>query len=230
MKINSSHNGAAATSGAFTLIELLVVISIIALLASVAVPAYQMAVMTAQENAAMQNARQIGIAMRGYANDYGGSYVSGSNTYGQQITTSNDAFRSLIPNYLDSEKVFVVPGSVDGPSTDNITDPYTQILKPGENHFAYIEGLSETSNSQWPMIVDGANSLGEYTTDQSQPGGVWKGTKAVVINTDSSAHLIPLMGTGATRFIPQYNDSTQNALNVSSYMGSNVQLLEPATN
>src|SRR5580658_10409562 len=106
MKMNSSHNGAAATSGAFTLIELLVVISIIALLASVAVPAYQMAVMTAQENAAMQNARQIGMAMRGYANDYGGSYVSGSNTYGQQITTSNDAFRSLIPNYLDSEKIF----------------------------------------------------------------------------------------------------------------------------
>jgi len=229
MKINTSHNGAAAKSGAFTLIELLVVISIIALLASVAVPAYQTTILNAHENAAMQNARQIGIAIRAYANDYGGSYVSGTNAYGQQITTSNDAFRSLIPAYLDSENVFVVPGSVDGPSTDSITDPYTQILKPGENHFAYIEGLSETSNSEWPMIVDGANSLGEYVTDQSQPGGVWKGTKVVVINTDSSAHLIPLVGTGATRFLPQYNDPTQNALNV-SYMGSNVQLLEPATN
>jgi prepilin-type N-terminal cleavage/methylation domain-containing protein len=231
MKTNVSLRIRAALSSkpaAFTLIELLVVIAIIALLAGIATPIYQTAMLTAQQTAAMQNARQIGLAAMAWANDQGGVYMSGTNTYGEQIQTSNDAFRELIPTYLDNEKVFVVPHSNDGPTTNNIIDPYTSILTPGENHWAYIEGLSTTSNSTWPLIVDSANSQGCYTTDQSQPGGVWKGTKAIVINIDGSSHEIPLLGTGTSRYIPQPTDNTQNALDVSSYMGSNAQLLEPA--
>jgi hypothetical protein len=105
----------------------------------------------------------------------------------------------------------------------------TEILKAGENHYAYIEGLSTTSESLWPLIADGADGQAEYTDVQSDLGGVWKGTRAIVINVDSSAHLIPLLGTGANRYIPRYNDPTQNALDV-TYMGGSAQLLEPATN
>jgi prepilin-type N-terminal cleavage/methylation domain-containing protein len=228
MKNTSSLHRSPAASGGFTLIELLVVISIIALLAGIAMPVYQTALTTAQENDAMSRARQIGMALRAFANDQGGAYVTGTNSYGQAILTSNDAFRSLIPTYLDSEGVFVVPGTKDGPRTDNIIDPFTQILKPGENHFAYIEGLSETSSSLWPLVVDGAGANGKYTTDQGQLGGMWKGTKAVVINCDSSAHLVPLMGAGSERYIPRFDDPTQDELDVSSYMGSDAQLLEPA--
>jgi len=229
MKTTSSSHGAPGLSGAFTLIELLVVITIIAILAGVAVPVYQNTIMSGQETAALQNARQIGLAMRAYANDQGGAYVSGTNSYGETIKTANDAFRNLIPNYIDNEQVFTVPNSKDGPKADNVINPYTEILKPGENHYAYIEGLSETSNSLWPLIVDGANAQGEYTTAQSDLGGVWKGTKAIVINTDSSAHLIPLQGTGSTRYIPRFDDPTQDELQL-SYMGGSAQLLEPALN
>jgi prepilin-type N-terminal cleavage/methylation domain-containing protein len=231
MKTNSSFHGAPARSGAFTLIELLVVISIIALLAGIALPVMQSARMSGQQAAALQNARQIGIALCACANDNGGTFISGTaNSYGQQIQSSNDAFRSLIPTYLDNEQVFVVPGSVDGPRTDNKIDPYTNILTPGENHYAYIEGLTETSSSLWPLVVDGANGNGNYTTDQTALGGVWKGTKAIVINTDTSAHLIPLQGPSTARYIPRFDDATQDELNLSAYMGSTVQLLEPATN
>jgi prepilin-type N-terminal cleavage/methylation domain-containing protein len=223
-----SHK-APVPSGAFTLIELLVVITIIAILAGVSMPVLQNAIMSGQQSAAMQNARQIGIALRAFANDQGGAYTSGTNSYGQPIQSSNDAFRSLIPNYVDNEQIFTVPNSLDGPKADNVTDPYTEILKPGENHYAYIEGLSETSNSLWPLVVDGGNAQGDYPTSQTLPGGVWKGTKAIVINTDSSAHLVALMGTGATRYIPLYNNPAQDAMQVSAYMGSAVQLLQPAT-
>jgi len=229
MKTNSSIHHSPGRPGGFTLIELLVVISIIALLAGIAVPIYQTAMMSGQQAAALQNARQIGIALRAYANDNGGTFITGTaNAYGQQIQSSNDAFRSLIPTYLDNEQVFVVPVSVDGPRTDNKIDPYTNILKPGENHYAYIDGLTETSSSLWPLIVDGANSTGNYTTDQTAPGGVWKGTKAIVINCDSSAHLVPLLGPSTARYIPRFDDPTQDELNLSAYMGSTVQLLEPA--
>jgi prepilin-type N-terminal cleavage/methylation domain-containing protein len=231
MKTHSSLHGAPRSSDAFTLIELLVVISIIALLAGIALPVYRTAMMTGQQAAALQNARQVAVALRAYANDNGGVFISGTaNAYGQQIQTSNDAFRSLLPAYLDNEQVFVVPGSADGPRTDNKMSLYTQMLTPGENHWAYIEGLTETSSSLWPLIVDGANANGNYTTDQTALGGVWKGTKAVVINTDTSAHLVPLMGPDTARYIPRFDDPTQDELQLSAYMGSGVQLLEPATN
>jgi prepilin-type N-terminal cleavage/methylation domain-containing protein len=229
MKTTSSLHGASGSSGAFTLIELLVVISIIALLAAIATPVYKTSIMNARQTAAMQNARQIGIALRACASDQGGSYPAVTNSYGEKIVTANDAFRSLIPNYIDNEQIFTVPGSRDGPKADNIINPETQILLPGENHYAYIEGLSDTSNSQWPLVADGANGQGMYTDVQGDLGGIWGGARAIVIYTDSSAHLVPLQGTGASRYIPKFDDPTQNALQV-SYMGSSAQLLEPALN
>ena len=226
--VSPLHKMPAATS-AFTLIELLVVITIIAILAGVCLPVYQAAILSGQEVAALQNARQIGLAMRAYSNDSGGAYVSDTNSYGEPIKTSNDAFRSLIPNYLDNEQVFAVARSKDGPKADNKMDPVAEILKPGENHYAYIEGLSSSSNSLWPLIVDGANAQGKYTNVEGDLGGVWKGTKAVVINTDSSAHLATLLGPATSRYIPRFDDPAQDELEI-SYMGSSAHLLEPAVN
>src|SRR5205809_4560 len=103
---------------AFTLIELLVVISIIAILAGVAMPVYNVAIMSGRMAAAMNSARQIGIALRAFAGD-NETFPTGKNTYDQTINTSNDAFRSLIPSYLDTESVFVVTGSKAGAKADN---------------------------------------------------------------------------------------------------------------
>ena len=221
MKTNKLH-------AAFTLIELLVVIAIIGILAGFAVPVYQHVMRNGRQANAMNSARQIGLGLRMYANDHDGSYPVKTNSYGEEIKTSNDVFRSLVPAYVDNEKVFAVTGSKTGPSVDNdVSDP-AHILAPGENHWAYIDGLTSISNSNWPLIVDHTDGTGKFTDKEGVLGGTWKGTKAVVVNTDISAHLTPLAGTGSQRFIPRFDDKTKNALAVSEYMGDTAKLLEPA--
>lgn len=215
-------------SMAFTLIEMLVVVAIIAILAGVAMPVYIAAVMTGQMTAATQNARQIGLALRMYAGDNDGAFPKDTNAYGETITTSNDAFRGLLPTYVDNEQIFVVTRSKDGAKADNKIAPQTEILKRGENHFAYIEGLNSSSNSLWPLVVDSTDGNGYYTNVETDLGGTWKGTKSIVIHVDNSAVMTPLRGTGAQRYIPRPDDATKNALTVSDYMGTGAVLLEPA--
>ena len=190
-----------STRAAFTLIELLVVISIIAILAGLSMPVYTKIIMNGREADAMNSARQIGLGLRLYANDYDGSYPTKKNSYGEAIKTSNDVFRSLVPTYVDNEKVFAVTSSKAGLGADNDISDAAHSVAPGENHWAYIDGLSQTSNSNWPLIAD---------------------------HTDMSAHLTPLLGTGSQRFIPRFDDKTKNALAVSDYMGDTAKLLEPA--
>ena len=212
---------------AFTLIELLVVISIIALLAGIAAPVYSTVLLNGKMIAAMNKAKQIGIALQVYANDNGGAYPVGKNQYDETINTSNDAFRSLLPTYLDTESVFAVPGSKAGPTADDrITSP-TQILERGENHWAYLAGLNSTSKSNSPLIVDHTDGSGTFTPKENSFGGTWKGTKAIVIHVDSHASMERLLGTGDKRYIPRADDKTANALNP-DYLGDGVKLLEPA--
>jgi prepilin-type N-terminal cleavage/methylation domain-containing protein len=212
---------------AFTLVELLIVIAIISILAGIAFPAYNAAMKIAHMNAAMQSAKQVSVALRMYSNDYNGAYPDKKNIYEQDIVTSNDALRSLVPAYLDNEKVFVVPGSKMGAAADNkIADP-TQILAAGENHWAYISGLSSTSNSNWPLVMDHTDGTGTYSTHENTVGGTWQATKTVVINTDGSGMIVPLLGTGEKRFLPRFDDKTKNALLVAEYMGDGVKRLEP---
>lgn len=212
---------------AFTLIELLVVIAIIALLAGIAMPVYQTVLMQGKMTAALAKAKQIGTALHVYANDHGGTFPATKNDYEEPIVTANDAFRSLIPAYLDTESVFTVPGSKAGPTADNKIGSPSAILERGENHWAYIEGLTQTSNSGWPLIVDHTDGGGHYTTHEGTFGGTWKGTKAIVIHVDSSGAIQPLMGAGDQRYLSRVDDRMANALQT-DYMGQDPKLLEPA--
>jgi prepilin-type N-terminal cleavage/methylation domain-containing protein len=212
---------------AFTLIELLVVISIIAILASVAAPVYSGIIINGKMTSAMNKARQIGLALRLYSGDNEGTFPTIKNSYGEPINNSNDAFRDLIPSYLETESVFAVPGSKSGPTADNQISPASRILERGENHWSYVNGLTATSNSSWPLIVDHTDGSGYYSDKENTFGGTWKGAKSIVITVDSSARIVKLMGTGQKRFMPRFNDKSKNALQL-DYMADGTRLLEPA--
>jgi len=196
------------SSAAFTLVELLIVITIIAVLASIALPAYTGVKERADQTKDLSNAKQIALALRQFAVDNNGAYPAKASAAGGDYnaaaatapTNSNDAFWWLFPSYLTTEQIFAVAGSAYTPGTpDNaMDDPTTSVrsktLAAGENNFAYVLGLTDTSPSTWPLIADGfatgTDADPAYDTNKSNKGGVWSGKKAVVILCDSSGQVM----------------------------------------
>ncbi len=191
-------------SSAFTLIELLVVITIIAILASFALPAYTAVQERAQQTKDLSNAKQIALSLKQFATDNNGSFPNKAPGTDYSTATdlassdkANDAFWWLFPNYLQSEDVFVVAGSKWTPTNpDNVLDAATagtrdKTLHTGENHYAYITGLSDTANPAFPLLADGFSAtIPKYDASKSNKGGVWSGKKAIVAFCDASGQIM----------------------------------------
>jgi len=181
----------------FTLVELLVVISIIAILAGIALPTFTSVIEKGNQTKVLSNAKQVYLGMKMFAGDYDGMYPTkqpdddaGLNE-GADLENANDAFRNLIPRYVPTEKVFWFPkdGFCDlTPPKDDFSTIST-ILPAGTNHFAYVPGLNETSPPAWPLIADGFADAeaGEYIDTTGVQGGLWKGKAAIVVRVDGSA-------------------------------------------
>lgn len=223
----TNNNTRKSRKSAFSLVELMTVVSIMAILTAVASPGLKIAMLNAHQNAAMGNARSIALGLKTYAQDYEGVFPGFETEDGDKISTSNDAFRELIPDYIDSERVFMVRRSAWGNLADGrITEPEDR-LEAGENHFAYISGLLDTSISDWPLVVDGTNGSGTYTKTHGERGGCWEGRKAIVVTVGGSAYVTKMRGDADARYIPRYGYPEENALEVSAYMGEMAQLLDP---
>jgi hypothetical protein len=155
----------------------------------------------------MSNGKQIVLGLKQFAVDHNGVFPNKvpdvvSSDYDAGATTlagtnfSNDAFWWLFPNYLTSEDIFSVGGSAWSPNPpNNILDPSTatgrtDTLATGECGYEYVSALNDTSNPQFPLIMDAGTSTSEanvtYTNVQTNRGGIWKGKKAIVIFVDGS--------------------------------------------
>jgi prepilin-type N-terminal cleavage/methylation domain-containing protein len=150
---------------AFTLIEMMTVVAIMAVHTKVAFPRIKMAMVNAQMARSTQDARSIVMGLRSWATDNGGAFPAEETHEGDSISSSNDAFRDLVPNYIDTEAIFVVGCFNHGRSADNRIDEVDDILQPGKNHFANVAGLTDTIRSNWPLVVDG--NFGQFILDTS---------------------------------------------------------------
>jgi prepilin-type N-terminal cleavage/methylation domain-containing protein len=191
------------TNEAFTLIELLVVITIIAILASIALPVFNGVTERANQTKDLSNAKQIGIAAKLFASDNNGFYPSKqpaldyTSAPATLPTDANQAFWWLFPNYLTSEDIFTVATSKWTPAApDNKIDPagssgQSDTLKAGENTYSYVCGITDTSNPAFPLIADGfTTSIPAYDTNKGNKGGVWAAKKAIVIFADASGQIM----------------------------------------
>jgi prepilin-type N-terminal cleavage/methylation domain-containing protein len=194
MKITKNH--------AFTLIELLVVIAIIAVLASIAIPVYGEAQAKAQRTKCLSQAKGIFPALKMFAGDYDSAFPSletqGGEKPGGVCRDANTAYANLVPNYLSNETPFGNSSSkyCKDPTTnqykgpDNDISSQEKILAAGENTYAYVLGLNETSSASYPIIADGFAQGSEadpkYSKAEGDYGAVWKGRYAIVIRCDGS--------------------------------------------
>lgn len=193
MKVQRSKKGFKG----FTLIELLVVISIIAMLAAGGFASYGKIMPGVRANSTAKNAKGIYNWLQAYANDH-------DQRFPQTESFANDAYRELFKaRYLDDEQGFAIsndpwldkaPGGDKKPDNELGSEPdFQQALQPGENSWAYVNGLDAASQSNLPLMANGfSESVGIYSTDKYKKGGVFSGLKAVWVSVGGSAKVFDL--------------------------------------
>jgi len=171
----------------FTLVELLVVIVVVAILAAAAVPVFNIVRTKGYQSKDCSDARSIGLALRLYAEDNKGVFP-------KSTTSANAAFLDIVPNYVSTQKIFFVAGSGWSTGSYAVEMSPSGTMVAGQNAYAYVSGLSDTNNGNYPLIADGFNegAPGVYNSIQGTKGGVWKGTKAIVVRVDDSATVEPV--------------------------------------
>ncbi|MDR3708600.1 MAG: DUF1559 domain-containing protein [Capsulimonadaceae bacterium] len=141
-----SMQARAKSYGAFTLIELLVVIAIISILAAILFPVFATAREKARQTACLSNAKQLGLAIVQYTQDYDETEPSGGgvNWFGQGC-----GWAGQIYPYVKSTQAFLCP--------DDITSNVGSIVS-----FGYNANCVVLNGSASPYTPAGVN-LGKFT-------------------------------------------------------------------
>ena len=177
----------------FTLVELLVVIVIIASLAGLTAPMVIKQRKKADQTEAVNNAKQIGLALFEFENEYGSfpddttalAVATATGTTAVSGAQSNDRFRQLIrAGFTQSEAMFYAK-SVYTKKPDGVITTDAKALEKGEVGFGIImmgtAGMTASGNPSRPVIAAPFTSALADKFDADLFDG-----KAVVLKVDNS--------------------------------------------
>ncbi len=187
----------------FTLVELLVVIVIIAALAGLTAPMVIRQRKKADQTEAVNNARQIGLALFEFETEYGSfpddetGKVVATNTDTTAISgnDANSKFRQMIRAGIAQSETMFYAKSVYTKKPDNAFETDDKALAAGEVGFGIITnqdgtGLSAAGNPARPICATPFTSSlsGDFDFD------MYDG-KAVVLKLDNSVTSLPIIKT-----------------------------------
>ena len=178
-------------ANSFTLVELLVVISIIGLLAGLAVPAIQGGLDKAKQGVDVSNARQLGIIFFSEANDNNGLYRINT-----ELTNTSPA-SSFLPivqglfndGVLTTAKILSGQGVIPATSTNGV--------RAANIAFGYVPNLSTSDDGQIPLIITKGPSSLSQSNVVLQDTYPWKKKGIVVYRLGNSAEFIKAGANGA---------------------------------
>jgi prepilin-type N-terminal cleavage/methylation domain-containing protein len=177
----------------FTLVELLVVIVIIAALAGLTAPMVIKQRKKADQTEAVNNAKQIGLALFEFETEYGSfpddttaaTVATATGTTAVSGSNSNDRFRQLIrAGFTQSEAMFYAKSAYTK-KPDGVTTTDAKALEKGEVGFGIImmgtAGMTASGNPSRPVVAAPFTSA---LADKFDPD-LFDG-KAVVLKVDNS--------------------------------------------
>ena len=217
------------TQQGFTLIELLVVITIIAILASLAVPTFAKIQERGNQVKGINNAKQIITTLKLYSADNSGAYPMGDVS---KPTTSNDAFVLLFKaGVADSEAIFGCPGSEYGVQDGNLgaSPTYPNALETKENHWVTVNGITDSASGAMPLVWECATdatwdpSWNADAAGKTTKGRTWSGGKVIVGTNDGSVAALPCSSSKGTAVkLKNLGTGSQNAFSVQTATGLTV--------
>ena len=136
-----------ARADGFTLVELLVVLALVAIVASLAVPAYQRVIQSGRATACVSNLRQISVGLSAYLAD-NNNVMPTLNTARASKSVDVPVIDNTLSRYITTPSVFACPADVNGFAQSTGTSYFWNVA---------INGQSAASLNFLPMLQSGPN-------------------------------------------------------------------------